>query len=112
MRSPEAIAAEAAAQAHAQAQAAAVRAGLRAQAYEAAQEEEAVAAAEGTAAEGRESHATPAGQAAEPEPEPELEVAGVADAMPREGPVDEAASNTMPAEQRERAADVDPASPD
>lgn len=116
MRSPEAIAAEAEAQVQAraaQAQAAAVRAGLRAYSYEAAQE--AVAGGEA-----RESNAAIAEQSAEPEPEREPGMAGVADAVPvvegeREGSgVGEVANNvnTVPPEQRTRAAEVDAASPD
>lgn len=119
VRSPEAIAAEAAAQAQArdaQAQAAAVRAGLRAQAYEAAQEASAAVedAGEATAEQAQQSNATRSEQAAEPVPEREL--AGATDEVQGErergGAAGEAASNTMPAEQRERAADVNPALPD
>lgn len=138
VRSPEAIAAEAAAQAQAraaQAHAAGVRAGQSAQAYETAREAEAaveamveamvveVPAGEATAGEAtRVSNTTPAAQAAEPEPALEPAGATDADAAPvvqgeRGGAAGEAANSTntnttVSPGQRERAADVNPALPD
>ena len=114
MRSPEAIAAEAAAQAQARAaqvQAAEVQAGLRAQAYMAAQD--AAAAGDASPAEARESNDTPAPAEQAPGPEPAPEVAAFTAVQgEREGGAGEATNDTMPAEQRERATDMNPALPD
>eukprot|EP00752_Nemacystus_decipiens_P006361 g5735.t1 len=111
VRSPEAIAAEAAAQAQAraaQAHAAGVRAGQRAQALAA---PEAAATGEATSGEPREPNAAPAEQAADPEPA--AEVAGVPVVQgERGGGGSGVANGTMAAAQRERAADVNPGLPD